>query len=66
MCDRAVSEHPFLILYCPGKYITQKVWDEAVDGCLASLKLVPDWLVTSKMIKNTFYHFVCKWKYTTL
>ena len=26
--------------------------DEAVDDCLAGLKLVPDWFVTSKMIKK--------------
>ena len=28
--------------------------NEAVDGSLAALKLVPDWFVTSKMIKNLF------------
>ena len=26
--------------------------DEAVDGCLAALKFVPDQFVTSKMIKK--------------
>ena len=26
MCDRVVSEDPFLIAYCPDKYITQTVW----------------------------------------
>ena len=26
--------------------------DEAVDGSLAALKLIPDWFVTSKMIEN--------------
>ena len=25
---------------------------EAVDDCLAALKFIPDWFVTSKMIKN--------------
>ena len=54
MCDRAVSEDPFLIVYCPDKHITQKMCDEAVDNCLAVLKLVPDWFVTSKMIKIIF------------
>ena len=24
MCDRAISDYPFLIVYCPNKYITQK------------------------------------------
>ena len=28
--------------------------DKAVDDCLASLKFVPDWIVTSKMIKELF------------
>ena len=30
MCDKAVSEDPFLLVYCPDKYITQKICDEAV------------------------------------
>ena len=28
--------------------------DEAVDNCLAALKFVPDWFVTSEMIKKLF------------
>ena len=32
--------------------------DEAVDNSLAALKHVPDWLVTSRMIKKLFYCFV--------
>ena len=32
--------------------------DEAVDDSLASLKLIPDWFLTSKMIKKTLYCFV--------
>ena len=28
--------------------------DETVDDCLAAFKLVPDWFVISKMIKNLF------------
>ena len=54
MCDRAVSADPFLIVYCPGKYIIQKMCDEAVDDSLATLKLIPDWFVASKMIKKIF------------
>ena len=26
--------------------------DEAVDNCLSVLKLVPDWFVVNKMLKN--------------
>ena len=28
--------------------------DEAVDDSLATLELIPDWFVTSKMIKKLF------------
>ena len=38
MCDRVVSEDPFLIVYCPDKYITQKMCNKAVDDSLAALK----------------------------
>ena len=31
--------------------------DEAVDDCLAALKIAPDWFVTSKMIKILFTAF---------
>ena len=54
MCGRVVSEDPFLIVYCLDKYITQKICGEAVDDSLAALKLIPDWFVTSKMIKKLF------------
>ena len=26
--------------------------DEAVDNCLAALKFIPDWFVTSKMLEK--------------
>ena len=34
----------FLIAYC------QKMYDKAVDDCLAALKFIPDMFVTSKII----------------
>ena len=30
------------------------MYDEAVDDSIATLKLIPDWFVTSKMIKKLF------------
>ena len=42
------------IVYCPDKYKTQTLCDEAVDDSLAALKLLPDWFVTSKMIKKLY------------
>ena len=38
--------------------------DKAVDYSLATLKLIPSWFVTSKMIKKNFHSFVCRSKYT--
>ena len=56
ICDIVVSLYPFLIAYCHDKYITQNICDEteAVDDSLAALKLIPDWFVTSKMIKKLY------------
>ena len=44
----------FLTVCCPDKYVTQKMCDEAVDDSLATLKIFPDWFVTSKMVKKLF------------
>ena len=52
MCDSVVSEDFFMLLYCPNKYKTQRMCDETVDDCLAALKFIPDWLATSKILKN--------------
>ena len=52
MCDRVVSEDHFLIVYCPDKYKTQRMYDQAVDDSLAALNLIPKWFGTSKMIKK--------------
>ena len=61
LCDRVVSEDPFLRIYCSDKYKTQRVCNEAVVDSLATLKLIPDWLVTSKMIKN-LYNALCAYE----
>ena len=57
MCDRVSSEDPFLIVYCPNKYKTERMCDEAVDDPLASLQLIPDWFVLSKTNKILFITF---------
>ena len=44
MCDKVVSEDPFLIIYCPDEYKTQGMCDKAADDSLAVLKLISDWL----------------------
>ena len=52
MCDSVTSEDLNFIVYCPDKYITQRICDEAVDDSLAALKLIPDWFDASKMISK--------------
>ena len=52
MHHRAASEDHFLIVYCPDKYKTQKMRDKAVYDSLASLKILPNWFVTTKIIKK--------------
>ena len=54
MCDSIVSEDHVLIVHCPDKYITQKMCNKAVDDSPVALKLIHDWFVTSKIIKNFF------------
>ena len=54
MCDKVVSEDPFSIIYCPDKYKSQRMCDEAVHDSLAALKLVLNCFFTSKMIKKLF------------
>ena len=43
MCDKSISENPFMLKYCRDRYITQKMWDEAVDGFRPTLNFLPDW-----------------------
>ena len=52
MCDKVVSEDPFMLKYCLDRYNTQKMCDKAVDAFQPALKFVPGWLVTSKLIKK--------------
>ena len=54
ICNVAASLYFPFILYCPYKYITQEMCSEAVEDSLAALKLIPDWFVTSKIIKKLF------------
>ena len=54
MCYNIISEDPFSIKIALDQYETQKMCDKTVDDCLAALKFVPDWFVTSKMIKRLF------------
>ena len=50
MCDRAVSDYHFLIVYCPNEYMTKTLYNDTVDDSLSALKLIPNCCVTSNMI----------------
>ena len=52
MCHKAVSNNSFMLKYCVDRHKTQEMCDEAVDDFLPVLKFVPDWFVTSDMIKK--------------
>ena len=52
--DIIISHDPFSLRYVPDQYKTAQTCDKAVDDCLTTLKFVPDWFVTSKMIKMLF------------
>ena len=52
MCDKDVSEDPFVLEYCHGRYKIQEMCNKAIDDFLPALKCVPDWFVTNKMIKK--------------
>ena len=65
MCDKILSKTPFMFKYCPDKYITETMCNEAADNFLPIFYFIPDWFVTSKMFKRLYY-FVCKSKYTLL
>ena len=54
MCDKIVSEDSFNLQYCNDRYKTEEMCNKTVDNFLPALEFVPDWFVTSKMIKTLF------------
>ena len=51
-CDKAVSNDPFMLKYCRDRYEGREMCDKPFDDFLPALKFIPDWFVTSKMIKK--------------
>ena len=49
MGDRIIFDDLFALKYVPDQYKTEHICD-----CLATLKIAPDWLFTSKMIEKLF------------
>ena len=66
VCDKVVSEYTFLTVYCPDKYKTQRRSDEAVHDSLAAPKLIPDWFVTVKCLKNVILLYMQMKMHSTL
>ena len=52
MYDKVVSKDSLVLQYCHDRYKIQELCDKAVDDFLPALEFVPDWFVTSKMIKK--------------
>ena len=49
MCDIVVATYPFVFLSVPDQ-CNQQMWNKGVDNFLPTLKFVPNWFVTNKMI----------------
>ena len=41
-----------MLKYCLGRYKTQEMCNKVVGDFLPTLKFIPDWFVTNKMIKT--------------
>ena len=54
MCGSITYDDPFSSRYVPDQYRTKQMYDKAVHDSLVALKFVPNWFVTSKMIKLLF------------
>ena len=52
MCDKAISNDPFMLKYYLDRNKTQEMCDKAVNDFLPTLNFVPDRFVTSKMNKK--------------
>ena len=51
MCNKSVSEGPFMLKYCLDRHKTQEMGDESVDAGLSPLQFASDSFVTDKMLK---------------
>ena len=58
MCDRFVSENPFMIIYCFDRYKNQRICDEHVNDRLKAFKFIPDWFVPSKIVETFYFALV--------
>ena len=52
ICDKVFFKDPFMPKYCLDRQKTQEMCRKAVDAFSPTLKCVPDWFLTRKMIKE--------------
>ena len=55
-----IFEDPFMLMYCPNRYKTQKMCDKAADDCLVALRLIPNWFVTSRILEKFLHSLLAK------
>ena len=41
-----------MVIYCPNRYKTERIYDEAVDDCMKTLKFIPNWFDASKILEK--------------
>ena len=52
MTVKVVSKEPFILKNCLNRYKTQEMYDKTIDAFLPTLKFVPDWIVTNKIVEK--------------
>ena len=52
MTVKVVSKEPFILKNCLNRYKTQEMYDKTIDAFLPTLKFVPDWIVTNKILEK--------------
>ena len=52
MTVKVVSKEPFILKNCLSRHKTQEIYDKTIDAFLSTLKFVPDWIVTNKILEE--------------
>ena len=52
MTVKVVSKESFILKNCLNRYKTQEMYDKTIDAFLPTLKFVPDWIVTNKILEK--------------
>ena len=52
MTVKVVSKESFILKNCLNRYKAQEMYDKTIDAFLPTLKFVPDWIVTNKILEK--------------